>query len=74
VVGEVLQAPPPQLGDVLGGEFVVGHRAAGDERCRADQEVVVHQAFVAWRLAGIDDLLMPHMRRIGVNCEPDLFM
>ncbi len=46
-VGDVCEPPPSHLGDVLGGEVVIGQRAAGIEGRGADEEVVVDQPVVA---------------------------
>ena len=37
-----------------------------------DQEVVVDDAVVALDVAGLDVLLMPHVRRLVLKPEPDL--
>ena len=57
---------------MLGGEFVVGQCAAGIKARGADEEVVVHHPVVAVGLAGSDDLLVPDVRRVGVDEEPGL--
>ena len=59
---------------MLGGEVVIGQRAAGIKVRGADEEVVVDHPVVAVRMAGSGDLLMPDVRRVGVNDKPRLLV
>ena len=59
---------------MLGGEFVIGQRAAGIKARGADEEVVVDYPVVAVRMAGSGGLLVPDVRRVGVNDKPRLLV
>ncbi|MFD8529952.1 hypothetical protein ACFV0L_21300, partial [Streptosporangium canum] len=67
-------APPAEADDVFGGELVIGHRAAGVERCDADKEVVIDHSVIAHRVSRLDDLLVPDMRWVGVDGQSYLLV
>jgi hypothetical protein len=60
--------------DVVGGEFIIGQRAAGIKARGADEKVVVDHPVVAVRMVGSGDFLVPDVKRVGVNDEPRLTM
>jgi hypothetical protein len=60
---------------VLGGEIVIGQRTPGIKARGADEEVVVdHPVEAGVRMAGSGDLLVPDVRRVGVEDKPCLLV
>ena len=59
---------------MLGGEVVIGQRAAGIKARGADEEVIVDHPVVPVRTAESGNLLVPDVRRVGVDDKPRLLV
>ena len=70
ICGEVLNAPPSKVADVLGNEVLVGQGTTRGESWGADQVVIVDETRVAVGEARGFHFLVPDVRWVDVKNEP----